>query len=194
VLEMFFLMDRLLKGVNQDYRLTPYKALACSRSDGYVEFVSDTRTFQETNLKEYLNKLVEYNSPIVMENYVYSCAGYCAITYFFGIGDRHLENLLISSSGKMLHIDFGFILGRDPKPYPPPIKIRKDMIDAMGGIEHDNFKIFKAKCLEAFLYLRKHSKVVYNMVFLMLDSGLKDVHAEGINKLYDKFAVEMNDT
>jgi len=29
---------------------------------------------------------------------------------------------------------------------------------------------------------------------LMLDSGLKDVHIEGISKLYDKFAVEMNDT
>lgn len=28
----------------------------------------------------------------------------------------------------------------------------------------------------------------------MLDSGLKDVHQEGIAKLYDKFAVEMNDT
>jgi len=28
----------------------------------------------------------------------------------------------------------------------------------------------------------------------MLDSGLKDVHSEGISKLYDKFAVEMNDT
>lgn len=57
VLEMFDLMDRLLKGVNQDYKLTPYKALACSRSDGFVEFVPDTRTFQETNLKEYLQKL-----------------------------------------------------------------------------------------------------------------------------------------
>lgn len=47
-------MDRLLKGVNQDYRLTPYKALACSRSDGFVEFVPDTKTFQSINLKEYL--------------------------------------------------------------------------------------------------------------------------------------------
>ena len=94
----------------------------------------------------------------------------------------------------MLHIDFGFILGRDPKPYPPPIKIRKEMIDAMGGIQHDNFKIFKVKCLEAYLYIRKHSKIVYNLVYLMLDSGLKDVHTEGISKLYDKFAVEMNDT
>ena len=99
----------------------------------------ETKTFQEIqdlNIKEYLNKLVVMNSPIVMENYICSCAGYCAITYFFGIGDRHLENLLLCTSGKMLHIDFGFILGRDPKPYPPPIKLRKEMIDAMGGIEH----------------------------------------------------------
>lgn len=64
----------------------------------------------------------------------------------------------------------------------------------MGGIDHANFKIFKAKCLEAFLYLRKHGKIVYNLVYLMLDSGLKDVHNEGITKLYDKFAVGMNDT
>lgn len=28
----------------------------------------------------------------------------------------------------------------------------------------------------------------------MLDSGLKDVHHEGIAKLFDKFAVGMNDT
>jgi hypothetical protein len=28
----------------------------------------------------------------------------------------------------------------------------------------------------------------------MLDSGLKDVHTEGIDKLYDKLAVGMNDT
>jgi len=42
ILEMFSLMDKLLKGVNQDYRLTPYKALACSKTDGYVEFVPET--------------------------------------------------------------------------------------------------------------------------------------------------------
>ena len=83
-------MDRLLKGVNQDYRLTPYKALACSRSDGYVEFVPETKTFQSIILKEYLTQLIQEKSPLVMENYVFSCAGYCAITYFFGIGDRHL--------------------------------------------------------------------------------------------------------
>lgn len=30
-----------------------------------------------------------------------------------------------------MHIDFGYILGRDPKPYPPPIKISPEMVDVM---------------------------------------------------------------
>ncbi len=55
---MFVLMDRLLKGVKQDCRLTPYKALACSKSDGFIEFVDNTTTFQDIKIKEYLNKLV----------------------------------------------------------------------------------------------------------------------------------------
>lgn len=90
ILEMFSLMDKLLKGVNQDYKLTPYKALACSKSDGFVEFVPRTRTFQDTNLKEYLQALIQKKSEVIMENYVFSTAGYCAMTYFFIIGDRHL--------------------------------------------------------------------------------------------------------
>jgi phosphatidylinositol 3-kinase len=33
----------------------------------------------------------------------------------------------------MFHVDFGFILGRDPKPMPPPMKLTSEMINAMGG-------------------------------------------------------------
>lgn len=66
-----------------------------------------------------------------MENYIQSLAGYSVLTYILGIGDRHLENLMLEKSGRMMHIDFGFILGKDPKPFPPPIKLCKEMYDAM---------------------------------------------------------------
>jgi phosphatidylinositol 3-kinase len=33
----------------------------------------------------------------------------------------------------MFHIDFGFIMGRDPKIFPPPMKLCKEMVEAMGG-------------------------------------------------------------
>ena len=70
------------------------------------------------------------------------------------------------------------------------------MIDAMGANEQEiqeNFKKFKLKCLEAYLYLRKQAKLVYNLTVLMLDSGIKDVHNEGLSKLYDKFSISLND-
>lgn len=46
---------------------------------------------------------------------------------------RHLDNLLLCQDGRLFHIDFGFILGRDPKPFPPPMKLCREMVDVMGG-------------------------------------------------------------
>lgn len=62
ILCLFALMDKILKGVNQDYKLTPYQALACSRSDGFVEFVPKTKTFQSVSLKDHLQSLIKKKS------------------------------------------------------------------------------------------------------------------------------------
>ena len=62
---------------------------------------------------------------------------------------------LILFSGKLFHVDFGYILGRDPKPLPPPMKLSKEMVEAMGGATSDHFKDFKQHCYTAFLALRR---------------------------------------
>ena len=61
---------------------------------------------------------------------------YFLIIIIFGLFcPRHLDNLLLRDDGRLFHVDFGFILGRDPKPFPPPMKLCKEMVEAMGGAE-----------------------------------------------------------
>jgi len=62
---------------------------------------------------------------------------------------------LIVITGKILHVDFGYILGRDPKPLPPPMKLSKEMVDAMGGTSSEHFHDFKKLCYTSFLALRR---------------------------------------
>ena len=55
-----------------------------------------------------------------------------AISWFFGFGDRHLDNLMITTQGSLFHIDFGFCFGREPKVGVPRIRITESMMQSLG--------------------------------------------------------------
>ena len=44
--------------------------------------------------------------------------------------------------------DPSFILGKDPKPMPPPFRLTKEMVEAMGGPESEQFRRFKKYCCQ----------------------------------------------
>lgn len=115
--------------------------------------------------------------PAAMDAYVRSLAGYCVLTHLLGVGDRHLHNIMLCPSGRCFHIDFGFILGRDPKAAVPrgPFRLAPAMVEGMGGREHPNFAAFKRLCVAAFTCLRGHARLLLGLLGLMVDANLKDL-------------------
>lgn len=100
---------------------------------------------------------------------------------------------MIGSKGNFFHIDFGFILGKDPKPYPPPLKLCKEMVEGMGGRNSKDYDSFRLKARDAYNYLRKYGTLIITMFQIMIDSGIKDITQEALEKMYDKFLMDEND-
>ena len=201
VLQIISFMDRLMKSVHLDFNFTTYKVLATSKTDGFVEFVSNVRTVQEVlqrnddQISPFLKEISNNDYEKTLDNFISSCAGYCVVTYILGIGDRHLENLLIDKNGKLFHIDFGYILGKDPKPFPPPMKLCKQMVEAMGGKNSKGYEEFKKKCVDAYLCLRTNARIIVNMFYLMIHSGINQLSENSenaLNKLHEKFVPNFN--
>jgi phosphatidylinositol 3-kinase len=186
VIQIITLMNNLLLKENLDLKLTPYSILATSPTTGAIQFVPSTAL--STISTKYKGSVLAYlrvNNPDAsgplgvrketMDTYIRSCAGYCVITYILGVGDRHLDNLLLQPSGHFFHIDFGFILGRDPKPFAPLIKLCKEMVEGLGGTASPQYAQFRQYCFTAYTTLRKSSSLVLNLFSLMVQSSVTDI-------------------
>ncbi|GAB6032406.1 Phosphatidylinositol 3-kinase catalytic subunit type 3 [Chamberlinius hualienensis] len=206
ILQIIILMDKLLRRENLDLKLTPYRVMATSSKHGFVQFIESTSIAEvlanEGSIQNFFRKHSASEtgpygiSTEIMESYVKSCAGYCVITYLLGVGDRHFDNLLLTKTGKLFHIDFGYILGRDPKPMPPPMKLSKEMVEAMGSVSSEHYQEFRKQCYTAFLHLRRHANLILNLFSLMVDANVPDIALEPdktVKKVQDKFRLDLTD-
>lgn len=207
VIQIISLMDRLLRKENLDLKLSPYRILATSSNAGVVQFVpSMSLAAASAKYKGSILAYLRANNPdttadlgvraSTMDTYVKSCAGYCVITYLLGVGDRHLDNLLLAPSGHFFHADFGYILGRDPKPFAPQMKLCKEMVEGMGSSTSPHYAAFKSYCFTAYTTLRKSSNLILNLFSLMVDANIPDIKVEPgrvVEKVRERFHLEMNE-
>ncbi|XP_037758373.1 phosphatidylinositol 3-kinase catalytic subunit type 3 isoform X5 [Chelonia mydas] len=110
ILQIISLMDKLLRKENLDLKLTPYKVLATSTKHGFMQFIQSVPVAEVLATEESIQNFFRKHAPSetgpngisaeVMDTYVKSCAGYCVITYILGVGDRHLDNLLLTKTAK----------------------------------------------------------------------------------------------
>ncbi|KAH7106460.1 phosphatidylinositol 3-kinase [Auriculariales sp. MPI-PUGE-AT-0066] len=206
VIQLFTLMDRLMRKENLDLKLTPYSVIATGTQEGMAQFIPSKAiagiVAEHGTLLNYLRahnpdegSVGTYGvQPSVIDTFVRSCAGYCVVTYLLGVGDRHLDNLLLTPDGHFFHVDFGYILGRDPKPFPPQVKVCREMVEAMGGNQSSHYTRFCALCFTAFSILRKSANLILNLVALMADANIPDLqHRDVHEQLMDKFRLDLSE-
>jgi phosphatidylinositol kinase/protein kinase (PI-3 family) len=169
------LIDSILKNEeNLDLGIVTYNILPTSKTAGIIEIIENSETIysiQENLKSSILNFILENNEDSkvrdIRDTFINSTAVYSVITYLFGIGDRHLDNIMVTTSGKLFHIDYGYILGYDPVVTNPGIRITPEIIDAIGGLSSKNYEKFTELCSRIYNCLRRNIDIFMNMLIIL---------------------------
>jgi phosphatidylinositol 3-kinase len=162
-----------------DLPIVAYPIVPTSFQDGLIEMVPESITLCELREKgiDILAFLIEKNekssepASVLRERFLQSCAAYCIITFLLGVCDRHLDNIMLRFDGCLFHIDYGFVLGQDPKPIKTPeMRITREMLAALGGIDSEAYKRFKDLCTLIYNCLRRHVNLFTCMLRLLTES------------------------
>lgn len=179
------LIDIILEKNGIDLEIKTYNVFPINNEDhddwvlpeskgGLIEIIENAETICDINMKKNFsiqNYIIEHNPKISVDElrrrFIKSTAAYCIITYLLGIGDRHLDNIMITHDGLLFHIDFDYVLGADPKIIYPMIRITSSMIDAMGGKNSKYYDEFKSLCIRSYECLRNEYGIIMNMLSLI---------------------------
>ncbi|ORM40388.1 Phosphatidylinositol 3-kinase VPS34 [Babesia sp. Xinjiang] len=194
------LSDIILRNHGIKSYIKTYEVLATSAKDGFVDFLMDTKPLSAVladhgTIESYLfgNGPSFFDALWKRLNFIGSLASYSAITYLLGVGDRHNDNLIVSNTGHVVHVDYGYVLGSDPKPLPaPPFKLSQELLDFLGG--HDSFfyRRFKKRFYVVFSILRRHAKLILILLYLLLDCNLRNVDLQAVVNMESKFHLSEN--
>lgn len=189
--------------------LTPYSVIpsrvGSKRAEGgIIQCVSNAKSLDEigkdgnANLYHYFRKKFgRVDGPAFEEarrQFAGSMAGYAVATYLLWVKDRHNGNIMVDGTGRLIHIDFGFLLGISPGGNlgfeQAPFKLTSDMVQILGGDPGtDLYQCFQEQCGRAFLSARETMPAIEALVGGMADSGLPCYHfPDTMGKLHQRFA------
>ncbi|GFO15225.1 serine/threonine-protein kinase atm [Plakobranchus ocellatus] len=103
--------------------------------------------------------------------YTRSVATNSIVGYILGLGDRHVNNILIDvKTAELVHIDFGIAFELIPQAVP--FRLTRDIVDGMGipGVEG----VFRRCCEKMVQVMRDNSKALLTIVQVLLYDPLSD--------------------
>jgi len=158
----------------------PYRITVLSNDSGFIEPILNTVSLHQVKkhskmslLNYFLQEFGANNSEeflTAQRNFVQSCAAYCVVSYLIQVKDRHNGNILLDGEGRLIHIDYGFILSCSPKNLgfeSSPFKLTPEFVEVMGGQGSDMFEYFKILILQGLIAARKHQDKLTSLVDIM---------------------------
>jgi len=229
-LQLLRIMDSFWHKSGLDLRMIPYGCCATGHDLGMIEVVKNSDTtaniqvkyggknlgaWKDTPIDQYLkdqNKDDYYLKAV--QNFVHTCAGYCVATYVLGIGDRHADNIMITNSGHLFHIDFGHFLGNFKSKFGynrerAPFVFTPEMAYVMGNRETTfgfpdslmkkkepriGFPEFEKMCCQAYNILRQRGALLMNLFILVTPAAMPELlNKNDVGYLRDMLSKELTD-
>jgi hypothetical protein len=158
--------DKIFREENIDIWLNPFFVQIFESRSGLIEVIPNSISLHDLkfNLEKkekkkgnsiYLSKSFKK----ICNNFIESLVGYSLLCFFLQIKDRHNGNILINPENRIIHIDFGFILGNFPgnmKFEADSFKFSRDFLKEMGGKKSEGHIYFKELFLRGFFSIRKN--------------------------------------
>jgi len=191
-----------------------YEIIALSDRCGLIEAIPDTISLSSLkgNIPEYVDLksfFIDHFGPPDSDdhaqakaNFVESLAAYSIVCYLLQIKDRHNGNILLTSRGHLIHIDFGFFFlsspGKNSGFESAPFKLTTEFIDVLDGPDSHTFDKFRELCYKTFIELRKHCYQIILITEMLAESGedlqcFRGQPERAIEELRQRFRLDLTD-
>ena len=104
---------------------------------------------------------------VARNNFIRSNAVMSMVGYIIGLGDRHLENILLDcKTGQVVHVDFDALFNKGERMAVPevvPFRLTHNMIDAMGVTGYEGH--FRKSCEVTLRVMRSHSNALMSVLY-----------------------------
>ena len=180
-MQLIKIMDDIFKKAKINIQLRTYEIVITSKSSGIIEYINDSISIDalkkktNTDLNTFYRTYFENNFNEAQKNFAESLAGYSLVTYLLNLKDRHNGNILIDIKGRIIHIDYGFILGISPGNMnyeKAPFKMTKEYLNILDGTDSKIYNYFIELLIKGFLELKKNFDSILKVIEIMSKSKL----------------------
>ncbi|XP_071591031.1 serine-protein kinase ATM-like isoform X2 [Heliangelus exortis] len=185
------------EGAHKRYRPKDYSSYQCQKimmeaqkkdsEEKYNIFMKVCENFQPVFryfcMEKFLDPAVWFEKRLA---YTRSVATSSIVGYILGLGDRHVQNILIDEqTAELVHIDLGVAFEQGkilPTPETVPFRLTRDIVDGMGitGVEG----VFRRCCEKTMAVMRNSQEALLTIVEVLLYDPLFDWTMNPLKALY----------